>query len=455
MKASQFIAVVLPLLAGVELTGSATSEVQADLLVPSVGTGPEPVAAVKRYNGVTGEFVGDFVTGPTMGFPHLGVFGPDGNLYVFDVGLPGNSGVWRYNGKTGSLIGRYIDMTEFNSFDDMTFGPDGHFYAVHMGGIKRFDGKTGALIDEFVPVGRGGLGWAYSLVFGPDGNLYTYDGSDTTVKRYSGTTGEFIDVFVPTSWLGGLVRLGFRCDGKLYALPTGYSNIVQVRRFNGKTGEFIDDFVLDPSLYGIAFTFAPDGDLYIVAYDGEGQKVVARYDGVTGESKGDFVARGSFTPSAPAFVTFMPANGIMTGAGSLGDLPQLPSFEAQLFSFQVLASKGKVRGQLRAILLEIQDRELEVKVFSSTAITSAAFWDDPAIKPGSTSPPTRDTMAFCGKGEVDGNEVTFEARVSDAGEPGALRDHFRLTIWSPGEIGPVDTLGGPIAAGNIQSVAEW
>ena len=67
-------------------------------------------------------------------------------------------------------------------------------------------------------------------------------------------------------------------------------------------------------------------------------------------------------------------------------------------------------------------------------------------------------MAFCGTGELDGDAVTFEARVSDAGEPGVERDHFKLRIWSPDGIPPFkpeEELTGRIAGGNIQSVAEW
>lgn len=229
--------------------------------------------------------------------------------------------------------------------------------------------------------------------------------------------------------------------------------MTQVSRCNGRTGQFIDDYVLDDSLDGVAFTFAPDGDLYIAGVNLAGQGVVARYLAASGEYAGDFVPPGSFTPSAPAFVTFMPASGLMLGAGVLeeDDIPQL-------FAFYVLSSKGEVRGRFRALLIGDLEDQFELKFFSSTAITGAAFWDDPGITPGRRGWPTRDTIAFCGTGEFAGDPVAFEARMSDAGEPGASRDYFRLRIWSPPGTPPIEPEESPrgfITRGNIQSVAEW
>jgi hypothetical protein len=90
--------------------------------------------------------------------------------------------------------------------------------------------------------------------------------------------------------------------------------------------------------------------------------------------------------------------------------------------------------------------------FASTSITSATFSDAPASKPSARNPSLLiDSVVFSGKGRWNGNPgYTFEVKATDAGEPGAGRDTFTLTITSPG--GKVVTsLGGLISGGNIQS----
>src|SRR5205823_7347093 len=92
-----------------------------------------------------------------------------------------------------------------NGAGGMIFGPDGNLYLYNTGAnqILRYSGTTGAFMDAFVTAGSGGLNQPLGMAFGPDGNLYVCSSNTNQVLRYNGTTGAFIGVFV-TAGSGGL-----------------------------------------------------------------------------------------------------------------------------------------------------------------------------------------------------------------------------------------------------------
>ena len=143
---------------GVCWVATNVAQAQPDLLVTNP-QGPN----IRRFDGQTGAFAGDFVTTGSGGLLTANgmVFGPDGNLYVTD-GLATSSST-----------------------------------------VLRYDGDTGAFIDVFVTAGSGGLFFPHKPVFGPDDNLYVTTHQGDSVLRYDGQTGAFIDVFV-TQNSGGL-----------------------------------------------------------------------------------------------------------------------------------------------------------------------------------------------------------------------------------------------------------
>ncbi len=183
---------------------------------------------VARYDGTTGAYLGDFVPLASGGLsiPTALVFGPaDHNpnkldLYVVSLGT---ESVKRYDGTTGAYLGDFVARGSggLEGPGTMTFGPDGNlfvadFYSSDLA-VKRFQGPSGptpgAYIDTFVPAGSGGLQIPSGLIFGPDGNndgqldLYVATLANGnikgSVKRYDGVTGAFIDTFV-TRRSGGL-----------------------------------------------------------------------------------------------------------------------------------------------------------------------------------------------------------------------------------------------------------
>jgi outer membrane protein assembly factor BamB len=247
--------------------------------------------SVRRYEGQTGAFLGDFTSGGANSGQSCPVFRPNGDLYVGEWSLaqPPGTAVRRYDRASGVLISTVVDSTlggasailfgrygsllavgtegDLNRYDPlsgayrgtlvargsggwtsnagMRFGPDGNLYLVNTAldtglQILKYNGATGAFMGVFVAAGSGGLGSAGTdLVFGADGNLYVADFLHDAIYRFDGTTGAFIDVFASGGGLKAPWGLAFGADKNLYVASEGNSAVL---RFDGKTGQFIDTF---------------------------------------------------------------------------------------------------------------------------------------------------------------------------------------------------------------------
>jgi len=211
--------------------------------------------AIERYNGSTGNYIGRFASSGNSPLrnPWGITFGPDGNLYVVDRI---RSAVVRYDGGTGAFIDDFVKPGAggYNNPAGIKFGPDGNLYvtsgtqsqngpATDNPQILRFDGATGAFKDIFVSTRSGGLENPYTLLFGPDGNLYVSNVTTHSVLRYQGSSGAFLGAFVaPGS--GGLSRptgMAFGPDGLFY-VASSFGN-VGILRYNATTGAFVDTFI--------------------------------------------------------------------------------------------------------------------------------------------------------------------------------------------------------------------
>jgi len=241
---------------------------------------------VSRYDGITGEYLGDFISQGYGGLdgPWGLTFGPDGHLYVAS-GETDN--ILRYNGKTGEFIDELVTSGSGNLHCPRTimFGPDRNLYVADecINTIFRYDGQTGDFIDIFTTGYT--LYGPFGMAFGPDGNLYVSDDLTSGV-RFNGTTGQFIDVFTTGSFVDRPAGLVFGTDGNLYVADM-FQN--KVRRYNGQTGAFIDDFVTSGS-GGLsnaegAILFGPDGNLYVASHN---SGKILRYDGQTGDFIDEF-----------------------------------------------------------------------------------------------------------------------------------------------------------------------
>jgi streptogramin lyase len=309
---------LLPVLAAIVMTAMIPCA-YADLFVSSTDTGE-----VLRYNQVTGEFIDKYVSQGSGGLenPFAALLGPDGNLYVSDAG--NNNSVMRYDGTTGAPLpapgksGAIFITPGDGGLQGpwgMIFGRDGNLYvASHFNdSVLRYSGTTGDFLDTFVPEGSGGLHLPRGMVFGPDGNLYVNRSMGPGWMRYDGTTGDPLPapgqmgaVFASGNYPNGNgPTMVFGPDGNLYTSSFVDNRVV---RLNGTTGELIDTFV-SPGSGGLSgptgLIFGPDNNLYVISsYNNS----VLRYDGATGAFIDTFIPPGSGGLGGPLYLVFTNAD---------------------------------------------------------------------------------------------------------------------------------------------------
>lgn len=252
---------------------------EVDLFVSSRGTN-----SVKRYDGITGEYLGDFVAPNSGGLSTTQevVIGPDGRFYVSGRGT---ANILVFDPQSGESLGAFTEGYQLDNSTKMRFGPDGNLYVSQWGTsqstIARFDGTTGAFMDEFIPEN---LNQPMDHAWDADGNYYVASFGSRDVRRYT-ADGTFIDVFIG-SGLQGPVNLWFDEHGDLLVADwtTG-----MIRRYDGQTGAFKSNFITGMSrTEGV--TLGPDGALYVGDWQAN---VINRYDASTGAFLGVFAQGGS------------------------------------------------------------------------------------------------------------------------------------------------------------------
>lgn len=91
------------------------------------------------------------------------------------------------------------------------------------GSVAAFDGRTGAFLGAFVDGGE--LGGPFSLVFGPDGDLFVSSAATFSVLRFDGTTGGLANTVTVLPDRGVPVGLAFAPDGRLYVSDFGRNRL--------------------------------------------------------------------------------------------------------------------------------------------------------------------------------------------------------------------------------------
>lgn len=246
---------------------------------------------VLRYDGSTGAFLNEFITGAAQSLGDLRDmhFAPGGDLLVLvqtpDAGGPAkNDVILRFDGVSGAFVGEHISSGHFAAAE-FEIGPDGNIYVSDFidHNVDRFDGNTGVFIDAFAAPRSGGLLLPRELVFGPDGDLYVAMGENPDggrVLRFDGSSGKYIEDLVPAG-AGGLsnpIGLAF-VDFDVLVVDNVPGNTVTV----GRAGEsLVQSLVL-----------AGDIDVRIrdeatVVFDGE-----QHYTGDTIIGSGTFINNGS------------------------------------------------------------------------------------------------------------------------------------------------------------------
>lgn len=284
-----------------------------DFYVASSGTN-----SIKRYDGVTGAYIGDFVAPNSGGLsnPQGCMFGPDGNLYVTGAN---NTAVLRYDGKTGAFMGAFTSGASLHFGADMSFH-NGCLYVsdfYKQGSVYRFDQNTGQLVGSFLndsPPGCDGQSWD------ADGNLLVSSFGSGTVRKYS-ANGTYLGDFATLPTGGKPLANHLGSDGFFYVCDFTHGSVA---KFNGTSGAYIGTFVSNlGQCQGQAI--GPDGGFYAGSYD---QSFINEYDSKTGALMRTFIPAKSggllqpndftFGPPLTVLGNISPASATVVGGQSLG-----------------------------------------------------------------------------------------------------------------------------------------
>jgi hypothetical protein len=156
-------------------------------------------------------------------------------------------------------------------------------------------------------------------------------------------------------------------------------------------------------------------------------------------------ANGSFTVT----VTTTPQTGRMIGIGQI-------AAGAVTHTFDFFVQEQSNGADLSAISYRRTTSrpgpDLEER-FDAIAITGVSFFNVPNVSPGPLPASGVDTVMFAGRGRWNGRTgYTFEARATDAGEPGRGRDTFAITIRDAGGA-VVASVNATLTSGNVDSLA--
>jgi sugar lactone lactonase YvrE len=273
--------------------------------------------SVLRYEAGTGDFVGVFASEEVLN-PNGIAFGPDGSLYV---GMGDLKRVGRYDGVTGDYLGDFVfddpetDEDETGGMERVRgihFGPDGNLYvsSAETDSVIRFDGKTGALMGTFAE--SVDLDGPIGMTFGPDGHLYVASALTNRVLRFDGETG---------AELGSLVTGILNPTGVI----TGEDDLIYVA---SAISDHVRKYTVDGEFQGlgasgngldipIGIAFGPDGLLYVASFQTDS---VLRFDGATGEFVNEFVGSGEGGLNGTHFFAFLPCKADANGDGALNVL---------------------------------------------------------------------------------------------------------------------------------------
>lgn len=266
--------------------------------IPDLFVSSSLTHSVKRFDGETGAFLGNFILRRAGGLDNTQecIFGPDGHAYV--VGF-GNNAVLKFHGATGESLGAFSSGFLLSGPTKATYGPDGDLYVSQWGGTRRvvrFDAITGAFQGQAtnVPV-TNGMGQAWDA----DGNLYLAfwgnDGTDGGVLRFD-PAGNLLGSFVAPGFLLGPVNLWFDGAGDLLVQDWTQGSF---ERFDGSTGAWKSTFVTGLTRTE-GWTWGPDGKLYACDWQ---LNTVNRYEA---DGSFDVVFASGANMSNPNDVTFGP-----------------------------------------------------------------------------------------------------------------------------------------------------
>ena len=226
---------------------------------------------VQRFNGETGEYIDDFVT-----FRSGRLSAPQEILLINGkLLITGrfNQSILSYDGVTGEFIGNFSSGYLLDGPTKMTLGPDSLLYISQWGPTKtkvvRFRSDDGTFVDEFTNIDlTQGMGHAWDSF----GNVFIADFGTSEIKKFN-SSGEFQENFIESNSLSGPINIWFgNNDSSLFISNWNTNSIL---KFNGITGDFESTFIAQGLGNAEGITFGPDGNIYLC--DRTGNRVI-RYN---------------------------------------------------------------------------------------------------------------------------------------------------------------------------------
>jgi len=262
-----------------------------DLLVSSRATN-----SVKRYDGETGAFLGDFIA-PGAGGLSLTQevrIGPDGHVFVTGRG---NQAVLRFDRRTGAFLGPVTSGYSLDQPTKMTIG-DGRIYVSQWGQVRSsvatFDATTGAFLAEATP----NLGQPMQHLAEPGALLVANFGAGNVLRFGAG--GTLLGAATTGQSLRGPVNLWRHSSGDLLVVDWTAGT---VERFDGITGAFRNTFISGLTT-AEGWAIGPDGRLYLADWT---RNLILRYDAETGAPDGVFASGGGLSqPNSLVFIERTP-----------------------------------------------------------------------------------------------------------------------------------------------------
>ncbi len=250
---------------------------------------------VTEYDRFSGAALGELVAAGDGGLNFAGgiAFGPSGDLFVVNIGLVNTTSVLRYDGVTGQSLGTFVTGGGPLGFITLRFAAPGQLRVANnlTHAVEEYDGGSGAFVRTLVTPGSGGLNNPVGMALAADGNLVVVSKGTDSLLGYDGATGAALGVVADLAAAGFTVPVDvvFGPDGALYVTVSGDESVVRVEPQSGAAAHFViaGSGGLDaPAGLG----FHPDtGHLLVVS---QGTNSVLEYDGRTGAFLGVF-ATGS------------------------------------------------------------------------------------------------------------------------------------------------------------------
>lgn len=235
------------------LAGGGLAQTQVEVFVNSRGTN-----AIKKYDG-DGNYLGNFIAPGAGGLasPEDIVFHPDGSILVTGAG---NGAIKRYDGQTGAFLGNFSSGYTLEIPSKMSIGWDSLIYVTQWGTaqnkVVRFD-LDGHFVDEFTQTPTpNGLGHLWDA----DKNFYISvygNGGNGTVQKFN-SLGASLGTFINTSILQGPTDIWFDGNGDMLVEDWTAGKVLRYNAGGQYVGEFITGLT-NPE--GIAFL--PNGNLLI------------------------------------------------------------------------------------------------------------------------------------------------------------------------------------------------